>query len=86
MSDKFDFKVAEMLIQTVERAASTLDVKNGQMEKRFGDLREHFKDSGYDDFAVDMKAANESVKEIIDQLHMISQKLGDYAERIRKAE
>ena len=45
--DKFDFAVASSLVQAVESAASTLDVKNGQMEQKFGNLREGFKDSGY---------------------------------------
>ena len=34
--DKFDFNVANSLVQAVDTAASTLDVKNGQMEKKEG--------------------------------------------------
>ena len=85
MSDKFDFNVASSLIQAVEGAASALDVKNGQMEKRFGELREGFKDSGYDAFALDMSAADAAIKEVIGQLHAVSKHIGDYAIKLREA-
>lgn len=85
MSDKFDFNVASSLIQAVEGAASALDVKNGQMEKRFGELREGFKDSGYDAFAVDMATADTAIKEVIGQLHAVSKYIGDYAVKLREA-
>ena len=83
MSDKFDFSTANQLIQAVEGAASALDVKNGQMEKRFGNLREYFKDAGYDVFAADMSAADTAIKEVITQLHEVSRNIGEYAIRLR---
>ena len=43
-SDKFDFVVATALIQSVEAAASALEVENQSLEQRFGKLREGFKD------------------------------------------
>jgi len=82
--DKFDFQQAERLIEAVNSSASQIDVKNGQMEKRFGDLREYFKDSGYDDFAGDMSAANKAIADIIQQLHEISKHIASYAERLRQ--
>lgn len=81
--DKFDFTVASSLVQAVESAASTLDVKNGQMEQKFGSLREGFKDSGYDAFAVDMSAANNAVKEVIKQMHVVAKHISEHAEKLR---
>ena len=81
--DKFDFTVASSLVQAVESAASTLDVKNGQMEQKFGSLRAGFKDSGYDAFAVDMSAANNAVKEVIKQMHVVAKHISEYAEQLR---
>ena len=83
--DKFDFEVASALVQAVETAASTLDVKNGQMEARFGRLREFFKDSGYDAYETDMSAANNAAEEVINQMHVVAKHIAEYAERIRDA-
>lgn len=81
--DKFDFTTAASLVQAVTSAASTLDVKNGQMEQKFGKLREGFKDSGYDAFALDMTAANNSIKEVITQMHVVANHIAKYAEKLK---
>lgn len=83
--DKFDFDVASSLIQAIEGTADLLDVKNGQMEKKFLALREGFKDSGYDVFAIDMNTANSAISEIITQLHEVSRHVGEYTEKLRDA-
>lgn len=81
--DKFDFNVASSLIQVVEGAASAIDVKNGQMEKKFGALHEFFKDAGYDEFESEMNAANKVIEDIISQLHEVSKHIGDYSQRLQ---
>ena len=86
MADKFDFRVASTLIQVIEQSASTLDVKNGQMEKHFGNLHEGFKDAGYDAYATDMTAANKAIKEVIDQIHAVSKHIADYAQKLSEVE
>lgn len=83
--DKFDFRVANNLVQAVVQTADALDVKNGQMEKRFMDLQDSFKDSGYDGYAVDMNAANQSIKSVITQLKVVGGKIARYAEELREA-
>ena len=85
MGDKFDFNTASALIQAVEGTASALEIKNGQMEKRFGELREYFKDSGYDAFALDMSSADTAIKEVINQLRAISRNIGEYAIKLGEA-
>lgn len=82
--DKFDFNVANSLVQTVDAAASTLDVKNGQMEKKFGALREGFKDSGYDAYALDMSAANNAVKDVVTQMRAVAKHIAEYAEKLKQ--
>ena len=82
-SDKFDFTVANSLVQAIESAASTLDVKNGQMEQKFGNLREGFKDSGYDVFAVDMSAANNAIDDVIKQMRVVANHIAGYAEKLK---
>ena len=81
--DKFDFNVADSLVQAVDTAASTLDVKNGQMEKKFGNLREGFKDSGYDAYALDMSAANNAVKDVVTQMRVVAKHIAEYAEKLK---
>lgn len=82
--DKFDFSVASSLVQAVDAAASTLDVKNGQMEKKFGDLREGFKDSGYDAYALDMSTADRAVKEVVTQMRVVAKHIAEYAEKLKQ--
>ena len=81
--DKFDFRVADSLVQAVTAAADTLDVKNGQMEAKFGALQESFKDQGYDAYALDMGAANRVTQEVITQLKMVGAQIAKYAEQLR---
>ena len=85
MSDKFDFRTAQQLIEAVEGTASALDIKNGQMTKRFGNLQNYFKDSGYDEFAVDMSAADIAIEDVISHLHEISRKIAEYANQLQDA-
>ena len=85
MSNKFDFRVANSLVQAVEGVAAALDVKSGQLEKRFGNLREGFKDSGYDALMLDMSAANKAIEEVIGQLHAVSKHIADYSIKIQEA-
>ena len=81
--DKFDFNVASSLVQLVDSSASTLNVKNGQMEKSFGDLREGFKDSGYDAYALDMAAAKNAVQDVVTQMQVVAKHIAEYAEKLR---
>ena len=46
-------------------------------------LREGFKDSGYDAFALDMTAANNSIKEVITQMHVVANHIAKYAEKLK---
>jgi len=81
--DKFDFNVASSLVQAVEGTASALETQNGQMEAKFGALRDGFRDSGYDAFALDMSAADTAVKDVVTQLHAVSRHIANYAVRLR---
>lgn len=81
--NKFDFRVASALVQAVNSAANTLDVKNGQMEKAFGNLREGFNDDGYDEIAVDMTAANKVIGDVIKQMNIVGKYISDYAEKLK---
>lgn len=81
--DKFDFKIANSLVQSVDAAASTLDIKNGQMEKKFGNLHESFKDSGYDSYALDMSAANNAIKDVVTQMRVVAKHIAEYAEKLK---
>ncbi len=83
--NKFDFNVANQIVQAVSQSAAALDVKNGQMEKHFGNLREGFKDSGYDAFAVDMSAANKVIQDVINQMNVVGRHIADYARKLEDA-
>ena len=83
MGDKFDFTTATTLVQAVEAAASALDVKNGQMEKHFGNLAEGFRDSGYDAYASDMSAADSAIQSVIEQLHAVASSVAAYAQKLQ---
>ena len=83
MGNKFDFEVARKLEEMTVKAAETLDVQNGQMEKHFGNLQAFIQDSGYDDFAMDMSEADAAIQEVIAQMKAVSQRIHNYAERIR---
>lgn len=81
--DKFDFHVAADLVQTIESAASVLEIKNEEMATKFGKLNEGFKDDGYDELIPDMSAANQAIKAVNSQLHSVSKHIADYAVRLR---
>lgn len=81
--DKFDFNVASNLVQAIDSAASTLDVKNGQMEKKFGSLREGFKDSGYDAYALDMSAASKAINDVVMQMRVVGKHIAEYSEKLK---
>lgn len=84
MATKFDFNVADSLVGAVEQAASTLDVKNGQIEKHFGALHEGFKDSAYEEYALDMSAANKAIQDVITQMRAVASKIAAYSDKLRE--
>ena len=81
--DRFDFTVATTLCNTIETAATALEIKNGQMESKFGNLREGFKDSGYDAYALDMSAANKAIGDVVIQMRTVAQHIATYAEKLK---
>lgn len=81
--NKFDFNVASSLVQVIDAAASTLEIKNEEMEKKFGNLREGFKDSGYDAYAMDMSAAKKTVEDVIAQMRVVAKHVAEYAEKLK---
>lgn len=81
--DKFDFDVASSLVQAIDAAANTLDIKNDQMTKSFGNLREGFKDVGYDAYALDMSAARSKVTEVASQMRVVAKHIAEYAEKLK---
>lgn len=81
--NKFDFRIANALVQAVNTAANTLDVQNGQMEKRFGALKNYFNDDGYEEFNVDMTAANREVQNVVEQLNQVAGKIADYSQKLQ---
>lgn len=81
--DKFDFDAATRLVNLIESSASMIDVKNGQIEKKFGELREFFKDEGYIQYESEMNVANRGINEIISQLHVIGRHIEDYKQRLQ---
>lgn len=81
--DKFDFRVASSLIQAVDAAANTLEIKNDQMEKSFKNLREGFKDRGYETFALDMSAASNAIKNVTVQMRIVTKHIMEYAEKLK---
>lgn len=83
MSDKFDFTTASNLIQAIESTVLVLETKNERMEKQFAALREGFKDSGYDDYAVDMTMTNNALKDVTSQLREIAKSISKYAEQLK---
>lgn len=83
-SNKFDFNTASNLVQAVEAAASALEVKNGQMETRFGKLHDSFKDDAYTAFATDMDKADKAIGDVISQLRAVAAHIAKYAERLRE--
>lgn len=85
-SDKFDFVVATALIQSVEAAASALEVENQSLEQRFGKLREGFKDSAYDAYLADMSAASMAIANVISQMRVVSKHIIAYSEKMRMLE
>lgn len=81
--NKFDFNTANRLVELVAGVVDTLDVKNGQMEHRFGALREVFKDDGYDRYSKDMKKADEAIGEVLNQMKKVGAAIATYAVKLR---
>lgn len=81
--DKFDFGVADVLVQRVDSASDVLEDKNEEMERKFSRLHEGFKDSGYDAFAQDMSAAKNAVNDVVLQMRVVAKHIAIYAERLR---
>ncbi len=84
-SDKFDFTVAEALVNAVEQTILVLEQKNDEINHRFKDLHDGFKDSEYDVYSLDMGRANSAIKEVMSQLRSVSIALKTYADRLRDA-
>lgn len=83
MGDKFDFNVANNLISALTATASALEIKNEEMEKQFKMLREGFKDSGYDEYAIDVASASNALQEVTMQLKSIAKSVADYTNRLK---
>ena len=82
-SGKFDFKQANSLVQALEKAAATIEVKNGQMEKKFMSLHEFFRDEGYTEFEKDMSSAQNAIDDIVKQLYEIGKYIAEYAQALQ---
>lgn len=82
MSERFDFRQANELGQSIIVAADKLDVLNGQMEKRFGELGDYFRDGGYEEYALDMTAANKAIAEVMRQMQTVGQAILEYAREL----
>lgn len=82
-SDKFDFRVAEQLVAAVEQTIIVLEQKNDEINHRFKDLHDGFKDSEYDVYSLDMGQANTAIKEVTSQLRSVSIAIKAYADRLR---
>lgn len=82
MSERFDFRQANELGQSIIVAADKLDVLNGQMEKRFGELGDFFRDGGYEEYALDMTAANKAIAEVMHQMQTVGQAILEYAREL----
>lgn len=86
MSEYFSFEAAEKLSEACVITADKIDVCNGQMEKRFGELGEYFRDGGYDEYALDMSAADKAIADVVDQLKQVGKAVEDYAEDLKRVQ
>ena len=86
MSNRFDFRAADQLSQACIITADKLDVCNGQMEKRFGELGDYFKDAGYDGYSLDMTAANRAIEDVIRQIQQVGLSISSYADQLKDAQ
>ncbi len=86
MGNKFDFRQGEKLSQSMVVAADKLDVYNGQMEKKFAQLAEFFRDSGYDEYSVDMDKANKAISDVVEQMKHVGRAIAEYASRLKEAQ
>lgn len=82
MSERFDFRQANELGHSIIDAADKLGTLNGQMEKRFGELGEYFRDGGYEEYALDMTAANKAIDEVKLQMKTVGKAILDYAREL----
>lgn len=82
-SDKFDFHTASSLVQAVDAAAAALEIKNDEMKRTFGNLREGFKDDGYNKYESDMSAANSTLQEVVKQMRAVAASIARYAEALK---
>lgn len=83
MGDKFDFGTASRLVEAVNATASSLEMKNEQLEKKFLNLRTGFNDSGYDKYAADMSVADTKIKDVIVQLKIVGKHISEYSEKLK---
>lgn len=84
MKDKFDFDVANSLIEVIEVTVNDLENKNEVMMNQFVSLNENFKDSGYDTIALDMSVADKAIKDVMEQLREVSKSIKNYAQRLEE--
>lgn len=82
MSERFDFRQANELGQSITIAADKLDVLNGQMEKRFGELGDYFRDGGYEEYAIDMTSASKAIADVMQQMQAVGRAILDYAREL----
>lgn len=83
MSNRFSFDAAYKLSEICVVTADKIDVCNGQMEKRFGELGEYFRDAGYDEYALDMTAANKAIEDVVAQFKKVGKAINDYANELK---
>lgn len=86
MSDFFSFGAADALSDACMITADRIDVCNGQMGKRFADLGDYFRDGGYEEYALDMSAANKAIGDVVDQLKQVGLSIKKYSEDLKRAQ
>jgi len=85
MSNRFDFTVAEQLCAAVDQAADLMETKRTELDSRFKKLHESFKDDAYENFSLDMDAANRAVSDVIQQMKDTAKHIGQYAQQLKDA-
>lgn len=86
MSEFFSFEAAQALSDACAITADKIDVCNGQMEKRFGELGEYFRDGGYEEYALDMTSADKAISDVVAQLKHVGQTIRKYAEELKRVQ
>lgn len=82
--NKFNFQIGYALSSQLSRISDEIRIQNRDIQQKYIDLNDTFKDEGYNQFKEEFQNCDKSIEEISDTLNELSVLMNKYASELEK--